>query len=144
MTLVGINWRSGHAWKHSAYNTLWCLLGCSIGDFATIFAFQLFAPETNPLFVMGIAIVNGLMTSVILETLLMLKHMGFYKALKIAFGMGLISMLGMELAMNVTDYLLVGKAALTWWSIPPSLLAGFIALWPYNYWRLKRFGKSCH
>jgi hypothetical protein len=70
--------------------------------------------------------------------------MVFRIALKTALGMSLVSMLAMEIAMNTTDYLLVGKAALTWWSVIPSLLAGFLTPWPYNYWRLKKYGKACH
>ena len=50
----------------------------------------------------------------------------------------------MELAMNLTDVALTGGAMLTWWVIPPMLIAGFIAPLPYNYWRLKALGKACH
>ena len=35
-----ISWRCKHTWKTASYNTLWCLLGCSIGDFGTIYFFQ--------------------------------------------------------------------------------------------------------
>ena len=104
----------------------------------------MFAPETAPLIVMSLAIPMGLLTSIALETVLLARQMPFGTALRTAFGMSLISMLGMEVAMNATDYLLVGKAALTWWSIGPSLLAGFLTPWPYNYWRLKKYGVACH
>ena len=93
---------------------------------------------------MSLAIVAGLMTSIALETGLLVRSMHFGDAFKTAIGMSMISMLGMEIAMNATDYLLVGKAALTWYSIGPSLLAGFLAPLPYNYWRLKKYGKACH
>ena len=33
-------WTCQHTWNRSAYNTLWCLIGCSIGDFGTIVLFQ--------------------------------------------------------------------------------------------------------
>ncbi len=66
------------------------------------------------------------------------------QALRTAAGMSLISMIGMELAMNLTDWLLVGSLKLTWWSVLPSLAAGFLTPWPYNYWRLKKFGVACH
>ena len=33
-------WLCKHTWKRSRLNTFWCLLGCSIGDFGTIFMFQ--------------------------------------------------------------------------------------------------------
>ena len=93
---------------------------------------------------MGIAIVMGLLTSIALETGLLARSMKLADAFKTAVGMSLISMLAMEIAMNLTDYLLVGKAALTWYSIVPSLAAGFLAPLPYNYWRLKKYGKACH
>ncbi|PCK07308.1 MAG: hypothetical protein COA42_14995 [Alteromonadaceae bacterium] len=138
------HWRCRHTWKQSARNTFWCLLGCAMGDFATIFAFQLWAPETNPILVMGLAIINGLLTSITLETIILCRQLTLKIALKTALGMSLVSMVAMELAMNVTDYTLVGAAALTWWSVIPSLMVGFITPWPYNYWRLKRHGKACH
>ncbi|MEE8057580.1 MAG: DUF4396 domain-containing protein [Pseudomonadales bacterium] len=140
----GIDWFCRHTWQRAGHNTLWCLIGCAGGDFATIFAFQLWSPDTNPLLVMGLAMINGLLTSIALETVLLSRQMALKLALKTALGMSLVSMLAMELAMNATDYLLVGAAALTWWSVIPSLIAGFITPWPYNYWRLKRYGKACH
>ena len=65
-------------------------------------------------------------------------------AVKTALGMSFISMLTMETAMNVTDYLLTGGAILTWWVLPIALFAGFITPWPYNYRRLQKHGRSCH
>ena len=35
-----IDWECNHTWKQSAYNTMWCLIGCSIGDMGTIYYFQ--------------------------------------------------------------------------------------------------------
>jgi hypothetical protein len=65
-------------------------------------------------------------------------------AFKTAIGMSFISMIAMELAMNLTDILLTGGAVLTWWVIPFMLLAGFVTPLPYNYWRLKKYGIACH
>ena len=139
------SWSCKHTWKLSAKNTLWCLLGCSIGDFGTILFFQL---SKIPFAVMGImilAIINGLITSIILETIILIKQkFKFSEALKTALGMSFISMLSMEIAMNLVDYLLVGDAKLTWWVIPFMLTAGFLTPWPYNYWRLKKFNEACH
>ena len=139
------NWSCKHTWNLSAKNTLWCLLGCSIGDFGTILFFQL---TKIPFAVMGImilAIINGLITSIILETfILMRQKFRFSDALKTALGMSFISMISMEIAMNLVDYLLVGDARLTWWVIPFMLTAGFLTPWPYNYWRLKKFNEACH
>ena len=139
-----MNWKCKNTWKRSKINTLWCLLGCSIGDFGTIFYFQNINHSWNNFEIMGLAIINGLITSIILETIILLNQMNFLDSLKTAFGMSFISMIGMELAMNFTDLILTGGAILTWWVIPLMLLSGFYAPLPYNYWRLKKFNISCH
>ena len=144
-TNENFNWSCNHTWKVSAKNTLWCLLGCSIGDFGTILFFQLTKIPFAVLGIMILAIINGLITSIILETIVLMKQkFMFLEALKTALGMSFISMISMEIAMNLVDYILVGDARLTWWVIPFMLTAGFLTPWPYNYWRLKKFDKSCH
>ena len=139
------NWSCKHTWKRSAKNTAWCLLGCSIGDFVTILFFQL-SKIPFPIFgIMTLAIINGLITSIILETvILMRQNFDFRKAFNTAIGMSFISMISMEVAMNLTDYLLTGGAILTWWVVPLMLIVGFVTPWPYNYWRLKKFNIACH
>ncbi len=141
-----MNWHCKHTWKQSAINTAWCLLGCSIGDFVTIGIFQWYQIIWHPLHVMVLATFNGLLTSVCLETYILMRRqaMTFNSAFKIAIGMSFISMTAMEIAMNLTDYLLAGGAQLVWWVVPVALTAGFLTPWPYNYWRLKRWGKACH
>ena len=143
--LQSINWNCKNTWKLSAKNTAWCVLGCAIGDFGTILFFQLSQIPFPVLGIMILAIINGLITSIILETIiLMLQNFSLSNALKTAAGMSLISMISMEVAMNLTDYILTGGAMLTWWVVPIMLLVGFITPWPYNYWRLKKFGLACH
>ena len=142
---TSFNWNCRHTWKKSAKNTLWCVIGCSIGDFGTIFFFQVYQIPFPILGIMILAIINGLITSIILETIILIKQgFSFYGALKTASGMSLISMLSMEIMMNLTDYILTGGAILTWWVIPIMLIVGFLTPWPYNYWRLKKFGVNCH
>ena len=139
------DWSCKHTWKISAKNTMWCVLGCSIGDFGTILFFQLTQIPFPIIAIMILAIINGLITSIILETFILIRqNFSFLSALKTASGMSLISMLSMEIAMNLTDYFLTGGAILTWWVIPIMLIAGFLTPWPYNYWRLKKFGVNCH
>jgi hypothetical protein len=138
-------WFCKNTWLRAMHNTKWCLIGCSIGDFGTIAFFQYtdFSIPTLSIFIL--AIINGLITSIILETILLIRQkFPFYMAFKTAIGMSFISMLAMEIAMNLTDYLLTGGAILTWWVIPIALFFGFITPLPYNYWRLKKWGKSCH
>ena len=142
---LSFNWSCKHTWKRSAKNTAWCLLGCSIGEFGTILFFQLTKIPFPVLGIMTLAIINGLITSVILETvILMRQNFDFRKAFNTAIGMSFISMISMEVAMNLTDYLLTGGAILTWWVVPLMLMVGFVTPWPYNYWRLKKFNIACH
>ncbi len=139
------HWSCKHTWKRSAKNTAWCVLGCAIGDFGTILYFQLTQIPFPILGIMILAIINGLITSIILETVvLMSQNFSFVNAFKTACGMSLISMISMEIMMNLTDYVLTGGAILTWWVIPIMLIVGFLTPWPYNYWRLKKFGIACH
>ena len=142
---INFNWSCKHTWKRSAKNTAWCLLGCAIGDFGTILFFQITKIPFPVLGIMTLAIINGLITSIILETIILLRqNFKFSNALKTALGMSFISMISMEVAMNLTDFLLTGGAILTWWVVPIMLIVGFITPWPYNYWRLKKFNISCH
>ena len=145
MTATTFHWSCKHTWKRSAMNTAWCVIGCSIGDFGTILFFQLTEIGFPVMAIMILAIINGLITSIILETFILIRqNFSFIGALKTASGMSLISMLSMEITMNLTDYLLTGGAILTWWVIPIMLTAGFLTPWPYNYWRLKKFDIACH
>ena len=145
MSSETFHWSCKHTWSRSAKNTLWCLLGCSIGDFGTILFFQLTQIPFPVLAIMILAIINGIITSIILETIVLLKqNFTFKNAFKTAVGMSLISMVSMEVAMNLTDYFLTGGAMLTWWVVPIMLAVGFVTPWPYNYWRLKKFNIACH
>ena len=136
-------WSCKHTWKSSANNTKWCLIGCAIGDFGTIAIMQDSGYST--LFIFALAMFNGIVTSIILETIILVRQsMALTLAFKTAVGMSLISMISMELAMNLVDCLLTGGAVFMWCVLPISLFFGFITPWPYNYWRLKKLGKACH
>jgi copper chaperone CopZ len=146
------HWKDGGVWRQSASNTKWCLIGCSIGEFGTLgyyewagWPLEVSMGTTLFIFLAILPIINGLITSVALETsLLMRGQMDFNNALKTALGMSFIGMIAMELAMEATDWLLTGNIGMTWWVIPPMLIAGFLTPWPYNYWRLKKYGMACH
>jgi hypothetical protein len=143
MTL-DISWKVKSTWSQASKNTLWCLLGCSIGDFGTIYFFQVTKIAFPMMGIMILAIINGLITSIMLETFILSRQMALNLAFKTAIGMSLIAMISMEVAMNVTDVLLTGGAMLVWWALPFMLLAGFLTPLPYNYWRLQALNKSCH
>lgn len=88
----------------------------------------------------------------LLETTLL--HVGrdglpWLTAAKIAAGMSTISMVTMELAENAVDYHLTGglvqmDSPAFWGAALLSVSAGFLAPLPYNYIRLKKYGKACH
>ena len=138
------HWKCKHTWRRSSKNTLWCLLGCSIGDFGTILYFQLNAINWPTLSIMILAIINGLITSIILETIILSRQMTIKVAFQTALTMSFISMLAMEIAMNSVDWLILGEAKLVWWIVPIMLIVGFLTPWPYNYYRLKKYNIACH
>tara|TARA_Y100000992_G_scaffold60939_1_gene37338 strand:+ start:241 stop:612 length:372 start_codon:yes stop_codon:yes gene_type:complete len=123
---------------------MWCLIGCSIGDFGTILFFQYSSFSLPTLAIMTLAIINGIITSIILETIILSKQMKLRDAFNTAVGMSLISMLMMEISMNALDWIVMGGAKLNLTIIPLMLFVGFITPLPYNYWRLKKHGKDCH
>ena len=145
MQTATFDWYCKYTWQQSAKNTAWCLLGCAIGDFGTILFFQLSKIPFPVLAIMILAIINGLITSIILETFILVRQgINFSKSLQTALGMSFISMISMEISMNLVDFLLTGGAILNWWVVLIMLVAGFVTPWPYNYWRLKKFGVNCH
>jgi hypothetical protein len=115
-----------------------------MGDFGTIIFFQLLNIVWSTFYIMILATINGLITSIILETSILLKQMNFSQSLRTALGMSFISMISMEMAMNMVDWWLTGGAKLTWWVMPIMLIVGFVTPWPYNYWRLKKYNIACH
>ena len=147
------DWKDGSVWKQSANNTKWCLIGCSIGEFGTLAYYSqsgitegLVIGSTIWILFAILPLINGLATSVMLETYLLMRgQMDFKNALSTAFGMSFISMLMMEISMEITDLLFTGgELGLNYLAIPLMLLVGFLAPWPYNYWRLKKYGQACH
>ena len=137
-------WTCKHTWQQAMRNTGWCLAGCAIGDLGTIYYFQVTGIPWPVWAIMSLAIVNGLITSIALETIILTQQMALRAAFKTAIGMSLISMVSMEAAMNLVDVALTGGAVLTWWVVPLMLVAGYVTPLPYNYWRLKAHGKACH
>ena len=138
------HWRCKPTWRKASKNTAWCLLGCSIGDLGTIAYFQVTGTPWPVWAIMTLAICNGLITSILLETIILARQMALAAAFKTAVGMSFISMIGMEVAMNLVDVAMTGGAILNIRVVPLMLLAGFLAPLPYNYWRLKALGKACH
>ena len=125
-------------WQATKHNMGLCV------HVASLIAFFQFSEINWPtLSIMVLAIINGLITSIILETIILARQIDIRTAFRTALGMSLISMLSMEIAMNLVDIWLTGGARLTPWVVPVMLIAGFITPLPYNYWRLKKWGLDC-
>jgi len=144
-------WMDRPKWSRASFNTLNCLIGCSIGDFGMVFFLQAYYPSTPIMTQMVLAIMAGLCTSIVLETIILKtrEQFSWSFALKTAFGMSFISMVAMELAMTSTDFMITGgKAAfddpMYWFALVPALLVGFLVPLPYNYYKLKKFNQACH
>lgn len=143
-------WADQVAWKRAAKNTLNCLIGCNIGDFGTIIYMQTYYPRAPMFWVMTLAILMGLLTSVLFETIMLKVKEGFawIAGLRMAFSMSFLSMLGMEIAENTTDYFLTGGTVTPsepyyWGALSISLVVGFLAPLPYNYYKFKKHGHAC-
>ncbi len=144
-------WYDREIWLRASVNTLNCLIGCSIGDFAMVIFLQRYYPGTPMTVQMIVATIAGLATSVSMETILLKakEKFSWRLALQTAFSMSFISMIAMELVMNATDFMITGgKAAfgnpLYWTALAVAMVAGFFAPLPYNYYKLKKFNKACH
>ena len=116
-----------------------------------VFFLQAYYPSTPIMTQMILAIIAGLCTSIMLETIILKTREKFSwtLALKTAFGMSFISMVSMELAMTSTDFMITGgKAAFDdiwyWLALVPALVVGFLVPLPYNYYKLKKFNQACH
>ena len=151
VTEMGGFWSDTLKWKRASFNTLNCLIGCSIGDFGMVFFLQAYYPSTPMIWQMVLAIIAGLCTSIMLETVILKtrEHFSWSFALKTAFGMSFLSMVAMEIAMTSTDFMITGgKAAFDdptyWLALIPALIVGFLTPLPYNYYKLKKFNQACH
>ncbi|MDO8643678.1 MAG: DUF4396 domain-containing protein [bacterium] len=146
-----IFWKDLFAWRQASRNTFTCLIGCSTGDLATFFALQRLAPNFPMIPGMILSMINGLITSILLETILLkIREQFQWKAAFIfAFQMSFISMLGMEFAENTVAYSMTGSNMvhpgdpLFLGTLTLSLIAGYLFPLPYNYYRFKKHGKSC-
>lgn len=150
-----MTWTNWANWKKAGVNTSWCLLGCSIGEFGTLAAYDLFGLEQTSgigaewyYLWLGLPLINGLATSVALETALLTRGPSGLKmrpAFETAVGMSFISMLMMEIAMEATDlWFTEGALTVAPAAMPLMLAAGWLTPLPYNYYRMQKFGKSCH
>jgi hypothetical protein len=144
-------WLDRTVWRIASRNTLNCLIGCMIGDLGMIIFLQAFYPQTPMWLTMGLAMAAGLVTSILFESCLLhyRERFAWGAAFKMAFSMSFLSMLGMELAANATDFMLTGgriplSDPFYWKALAISVGAGFLTPLPYNYWKFKKRGKACH
>ncbi|KAB8233249.1 hypothetical protein BDV23DRAFT_164902 [Aspergillus alliaceus] len=145
-------WKCRHTWKRSGINTLRCLVGCTLGDFSALWMLQTYYPDLGMGTIMAASMASGITTSIIVETVLLRRgvdQLSWPMALRTAMGMSMVSMIAMEAAENIVDYHLTGGVVALgdpkfWMAAGVSMTAGYLAPLPYNYLRLKRYGKACH
>lgn len=95
---------------------------------------------------------SGITSSLLLETALLRlgrDRLPWIAAAKTAAGMSMISMVTMEAAENAVDFHLTGgvvqfDSPAFWGAAVLSVAAGFLVPLPYNYMRLRKYGKACH
>ncbi|KAL2812940.1 hypothetical protein BJX63DRAFT_233297 [Aspergillus granulosus] len=145
-------WSCRHTWRRAGINTLRCLVGCTAGDFSALWMLQTYAPDLGMGTIMAASMASGITTSIVLETVLLRRgvdKLSWPMAARTAMGMSLFSMLAMEAAENLVDYHLTGGIVVLddprfWLAAAVSVAAGFLTPLPYNYLRLKKYGKACH
>ncbi|KAJ6119013.1 hypothetical protein N7471_013633 [Penicillium samsonianum] len=145
-------WACRSTWRRAGINTLRCLVGCTLGDFTALWTLQTYYPELGMGTIMGASMACGITTSIILETILLRRgvdKLSWPMAARTATGMSMVSMVAMEAAENTVDYHLTGGVVALedpqfWLAAVLSVTAGYFAPLPYNYLRLRKYGKSCH
>ena len=166
-------WSMKSAWKRASINTLRCLFGCTMGDFTALWLLQSFYADLGMGTIMAISsscrpplsslllqylpsnaytVASGLSTSMLFETTLLRfsrDKLPWGIAARTAAGMSFISMLTMEAVQNALDWHLTGglvdvSSPGFWGAAALSMGAGYLAPLPYNYIRLRKYGKACH
>ncbi|KAJ5896277.1 uncharacterized protein N7473_005676 [Penicillium subrubescens] len=145
-------WACRSTWRRAGINTLRCLIGCTVGDFSALWTLQSYYPELGMNTIMLASMASGITTSIILETVLLRRgadQLSWTMAARTAMGMSMVSMLAMEVAENAVDYHLTGGVVAFqdpkfWAAAVLSIGAGYLAPLPYNYLRLRKYGKACH
>lgn len=95
---------------------------------------------------------SGISTSIIIETILLRRgvdKLSWPIAVRTAMGMSMVSMVAMEATENIVDYHLTGGVVAMgdpqfWLAAALSIAAGYVAPLPYNYLRLRKYGRACH
>jgi hypothetical protein len=99
-----------------------------------------------------VIVAAGLVTSLTLETVLLKMgpdRLDWRRAASTAASMSFVSMVAMEATQNLVDVYLVGGVIVYsdprfWLAAGASMGAGFLVPLPYNYLRLRKYGKACH
>ena len=143
-------WTCRHTVRRASINTARCLLGCTVGDMGTLISLQVFYPSLGPEITVPLSCAAGISTSLALESTMLIlgqDKMAPRVAVRTAFNMSFISMLAMELAENAVEISLTGgtfDSAESLLALVPATAAGFGAAFPYNFYMLRRHGRSCH
>ena len=129
--------------------TLHCVIGCGAGDTTGLIIGTMLGWAVFPMMVLGIIL--GFLGGYALTIIPLLQRgFGLKNATKITVVSETASILVMETAENITAFLIPGllvasfKEPLYWFGLSISVIAGFIAAYPVNYFMISRRLKEGH
>ena len=141
--------RGGSA-RTAAHATLHCLTGCVIGETIGLAIGAELSLGTTAIVTLATALSYLSGFTLGLVPVMRERHVSLWSAFKMIWIGEAVSIAAMEVAMNLSDYLMGSMGAKTmfsWLWLRGLLVAvpiGFFAAWPVNYWLLKRELKRCH
>jgi hypothetical protein len=140
----------GNSIRLAAHATLHCLTGCVIGETVGLAIGVELQLGTMLIITLatGLSYISGFALGLL--PIIRERHVSVWSALKMIWIGEATSIAAMEIAMNLSDYLMGSMGAKTMFSwlwlrgLLVAVPAGFITAWPVNYWLLKRELKRCH
>jgi hypothetical protein len=140
----------GSSLRLAAQATLHCLTGCVIGETIGLALGAELQLGTTAIVTLAtvLSYVSGFTLGLV--PIMRERHTSLWTAFKTIWVGEAVSIAAMEVAMNLSDYLMGSmgaKTMLSWLWLRGLLVAvpvAFLAAWPVNFWLLKRELKRCH
>lgn len=137
-------------WIFAGKITFHCLIGCIIGEVVGLLIGV--SVGLNPIYTMILATILAFVTGMLLAVTSVIKNnkTTYTIAIKTVWLGEVVSITVMEIAMNITDYLIGGVSSnsifdsIFWIGIISATPMGYIAALPINYLLIKKHLKKCH
>lgn len=137
-------------WIFAGKITFHCLIGCIIGEVVGLLIGV--SVGLNPIYTMILATILAFVTGMLLAVTSVIKNnkTTYTIAIKTVWLGEVVSITVMEIAMNITDYLIGGVSSnsifdsIFWIGIISATPMGYIAALPVNYLLIKKHLKKCH